>query len=290
MHKSDIAPGVERMTLRLADTKRALTHPLRPGNVGYLPHNWHDNERRHREIIFGITLSGEEEKLVWLINGREYVLRPPFALFLGPGAVIRNRSAAPWTELYFSYDAALVPVFRTFGFPLGEIRELGIVSQRLSSLIQELLRVCADIRLAGNADRADSLCEAIMVEAKLALPPGAEIGGNEKAAQKIASFIEINFTADLALEELAKKHGLGYRTFLRAWKKLYDYTPQERITSLKIGAACQLLRESDLRADEIAYRLKFTSPLYFSRIFKRKTGMAPTVYRKAGTAGDFDSA
>jgi AraC-like DNA-binding protein len=280
MHKKDIFPRGERLILRLADIPRVLSRPLRAGSLGYLPDNWHNDERRNKNIIFGITFSGEANKLNRIINRREYELRPPYFVFLEPDAVIQNVSEAHWSELYFSYDAILTPILRKLGFKLGEAREIR-VTQRLWEMTEELLRIGRDIHAYGNADRADSLCESIMVEAMLAPPPGAEIGANESAARKIASFIELNFLEDFEIRELALTHGMSYKTFSRAWRQLYDYTPQERVTFLKIEAAKRMLLETSLRVEEIAYRLKFTSPLYFSRLFHRETGIPPTAWRRA---------
>ncbi|MEA2229489.1 MAG: Helix-turn-helix domain, partial [Solirubrobacteraceae bacterium] len=42
----------------------------------------------------------------------------------------------------------------------------------------------------------------------------------------------------------------------------------------------RLLRFTDLTAGEIAHRVGFEDPLYFSRAFKRARGAAPTAFRE----------
>lgn len=65
-------------------------------------------------------------------------------------------------------------------------------------------------------------------------------------------------------------------------KLFYQYTglsPIHYIHQLKMNLAIQLLTGTTERISEIAYRLGFTDPNYFSRLFKKITGLAPQQYR-----------
>jgi AraC family transcriptional activator of pobA len=44
--------------------------------------------------------------------------------------------------------------------------------------------------------------------------------------------------------------------------------------------AMRLLRFGDLTVGEIAFRVGYGDPLYFSRAFKRHTGRSPQAYRE----------
>ena len=44
--------------------------------------------------------------------------------------------------------------------------------------------------------------------------------------------------------------------------------------------ACELIREGRYKIYEIADLLSFENAYYFSRVFKRHTGMTPTEYQK----------
>ncbi|MCF7855622.1 MAG: AraC family transcriptional regulator, partial [Candidatus Pacebacteria bacterium] len=41
-----------------------------------------------------------------------------------------------------------------------------------------------------------------------------------------------------------------------------------------------LLREHGMRVNEVADKLGFSSPCYFSKVFKERTGQAPSSYRR----------
>jgi transcriptional regulator GlxA family with amidase domain len=49
---------------------------------------------------------------------------------------------------------------------------------------------------------------------------------------------------------------------------------------LRIGRARELLLGTNLSVKQIAYALRFASPYHFSKIFKKKTGMAPQQWRE----------
>ena len=52
------------------------------------------------------------------------------------------------------------------------------------------------------------------------------------------------------------------------------------LNHLRIEKAQELLTVTDLQIQEIAALVGYSDGLYFSRIFKKATGMAPLIYRK----------
>ena len=57
---------------------------------------------------------------------------------------------------------------------------------------------------------------------------------------------------------------------------------QQHIHAFLIDRAKHLLLTTDSSASEIAYQLGFEYPQHFTRLFKRKTGMTPQEFRRAG--------
>ena len=47
------------------------------------------------------------------------------------------------------------------------------------------------------------------------------------------------------------------------------------IRSLRLNVAKKLLEETELNVSEVAYKVGFSSPSYFSQMFKEKFGFAP---------------
>lgn len=63
------------------------------------------------------------------------------------------------------------------------------------------------------------------------------------------------------------------------FKKECGISPMKFMLRLRIERAQLLLRDTPLKVCEIAYRLNFSDSSYFSRVFKRVTGMTPLEYR-----------
>ena len=57
-------------------------------------------------------------------------------------------------------------------------------------------------------------------------------------------------------------------------------SPMQYIISLRIANAQRLLGTMDYNVTEIASIVGYDNPLYFSRLFKKQTGLSPSEYRK----------
>ena len=65
-------------------------------------------------------------------------------------------------------------------------------------------------------------------------------------------------------------------TKIKAWT---NFTPNEFIHEIRMKRAVALLEQSDLNISEIAYRVGYTSPKYFSRCFQKRFGESPSRYQ-----------
>jgi len=52
------------------------------------------------------------------------------------------------------------------------------------------------------------------------------------------------------------------------------------LTNIRIEKAKELLRSTNLKSYEIAYKVGYDNPTYFSTVFKKLTGMTPLDYKK----------
>ena len=91
--------------------------------------------------------------------------------------------------------------------------------------------------------------------------------------------IDLHKYSNLSIEELAGLCSLSLSAFKRAFKKVYNDNPTHYFTTEKLKKAKELLTISDLTIGEIAYETGFNDPLYFTRLFKKREGLTPTVFR-----------
>lgn len=106
------------------------------------------------------------------------------------------------------------------------------------------------------------------------------ISTDEKFLKSIVAFIENRLDdPDLCVNDLTKEVGLSRSMLFRKLHELTDITPNELIKMIRFQKASQLLHKSDLTVGEIAYRVGFRYPKYFSTSFQQYYGMTPSQYR-----------
>ena len=108
----------------------------------------------------------------------------------------------------------------------------------------------------------------------------------DKASQligKVKKYLQHNYTAyDLSLESVSSMVNLNASYFSVVFKKCTGTNFVDYVSDLKVAAAKDLLRDPLRSANEIASLVGFESASYFTRSFKKKTGLTPTEYRKNG--------
>ena len=79
---------------------------------------------------------------------------------------------------------------------------------------------------------------------------------------------------------LCQKLGMNDYTLRRKIKALTGVSTKELIQEIRLKEAKRLLLIFSMNVSEIAYQLGFSDPDYFSKFFKKKTGLSPSAFRK----------
>lgn len=82
------------------------------------------------------------------------------------------------------------------------------------------------------------------------------------------------------VRHMIERSGLTERTFKRRFRAATGYTPVEYVQALRVEEAKQLLETQDLPTEEIAHAVGYEDPVFFRRLFKRRTGTTPARYRQ----------
>ena len=98
--------------------------------------------------------------------------------------------------------------------------------------------------------------------------------------QEIIHYINYNFDTIKNVSELSKNYNMSKNNFLRIFKKETGKSPIEYLEEIRLKRACELLKETDYSIKNISFSIGFNDPLYFSRFFKKHTGLSPANYRK----------
>lgn len=101
---------------------------------------------------------------------------------------------------------------------------------------------------------------------------------DDHIAKKIESILKDNLYQPLSLTEIVNQLGYGKTYLSTIFKRVYGVSIMSYYTNLKIEEAKYLLRENTMTITEIAEKLEFSSPQYFSRRFSEIAQMPPQQY------------
>jgi AraC-like DNA-binding protein len=101
-----------------------------------------------------------------------------------------------------------------------------------------------------------------------------------KQITKAKKIILDNLHTSITLEEIALQLNMSYSWFRRLFKQYTGFSPSQYIIELRIQKGKELLSNTNMTSQEIAYEIGFNNPNYFCMLFKKKTGKNPFKYRE----------
>jgi signal transduction histidine kinase/DNA-binding response OmpR family regulator len=103
---------------------------------------------------------------------------------------------------------------------------------------------------------------------------------DRKFVNDFTALIEKNVAnADLAANEIARELGMSRVQVYRKVKALLGFSINDYLVNVRLQKAKYLLLNTDKSVAEIAHEVGFSSPAYFSTIFKNKVRQSPTEFR-----------
>lgn len=93
-------------------------------------------------------------------------------------------------------------------------------------------------------------------------------------------YMEEHIAASIRLPDLAGYTGISKQHLIYLFNKETGFSPIDYFLRMKMQHAANMLDLTDLTVKEIAASIGMGDPYYFSRIFKKLMGHAPTDYRK----------
>lgn len=222
--------------------------------------------RPHHGIIY--KLSGET---IYRFEGNEYVFSAGKILYLPQGLPYSSLPSVPGESITVNFDCNLsksmpnsLAIFDVFNIPI-------------QSSFEELAHRWTFKKPAYSA-KCFALLYTILANISKTTHNLGRLPKTKKLMTAIA-YLEENF-ADSAMDinVLAKKADLSPSHFRRLFTNIYGMSPGKYLRSIRIAKAKDLLITENFTIGEIAEMTGYTNLYYFSKAFKKETGVPPSSY------------
>lgn len=247
--------------------------------IGYYP-----NAKYHyRERINGV----DEFVLIYCLEGQGTIEIPDSVISMSRGDIfcipkkVAHRYYAnendPWSILWMHFHTNLDHF-------LGLHKKLVIkvlAKERYIILQGHFIDI---FELAGNVNSDEMItCTSQLLRLVLSeiffLADGSISHQKNLYLAKCISYMSENIDQDINLAEFAKHLEISSSYLNSLFKNYTNKSPIEYFIEMRIEQACKYLKLSNLKIYEIAKKVGYQDPYYFSRLFKKNTGYSPKDYR-----------
>lgn len=193
---------------------------------------------------------------------------PEHLLVIAPG-VIHAAGIGHRGVLSISHDGFLIgwcgtPYFPTHPFPPGlPLPEL------LDFFARHATNCCPELR-----QQFSGLLVTALQKLLLSLP--GEHPPRREAASALREYFERNyFRSDLSIADAAAALGFSQQYLSRQCQKKWQCPPRKLLTDIRLAHAAKLLRSGSFLVADAARLTGWSSPFYFSNIFRKNYGIPP---------------
>jgi len=259
------------------------------GYTEVLPHTrYPPNKEGHPQVFKSVAVGRTlpEYQLVYVTKGRgvfeigqkTHVVVPGTVMMIFPG--IRHHYKPDfdvgWTEYWVGFKGRYVDALREQGFlsPRKPVYEVGLQNSLLEiyGRIFELVRNQQPLYQI----RASSLVLTLLAEVLAHERKTVQHSSSEGLVERAKFFMEENIFREVNLNGLGEALGVSTSHLTSVFKSYTAMTPYQYFISIKIRKAKELLEGGTTPIKEVAFRLGFDDQYYFSRLFRKKTGIAPS--------------
>lgn len=249
-------------------------------DVGYFPkarHHYRERPEGIPENIYIYCMDGEGE--IELANGAKISLErnESFCIPAGVGHRYYAREENPWSILWMHFkgtDCHFYPINDCCKVHLGSQNAVSQMFSHFEMLYQALKN---DYSLANFMYITDVI--SLILSSTYLLQQKKQTDQSSDLVTAAIRYMYENIDKNFSLQELADHFCISPSYLSRQFKNTTGHGPIDFFNQIKIDEACKLLRSTDLYIYQICQKLGFTDQYYFSRLFKKKTGLSPRAYK-----------
>jgi AraC-like DNA-binding protein len=268
------------------------------GRVRTLPGAAYPPRRNEHPALFRSVAQGRtlpEFQIVYITRGegsftlgaRTYRVSPGSLLLILPGVKHQYKPdfATGWHEYWVGFKGGYFDKLSAEKFLLPDhvFFEAGLqdhIIRLFNNIFDELKARRPLFQFKTCAFILELLSGVLSMEQRQEQP-----GYYQRIIEKAKYLMESHIYGGINLSYIAEKIGISVPRLIDIFKTHTDMTPYRYFTQIKLQRAQSLLEQNDAAVGEIAGRMGFEDPYYFSRLFKKKNGLSPSAWRKKNHQG-----
>lgn len=239
-------------------------------------HSWGPGIRDHYIIHYVISGKGK-----FIVNQKEYIIEKYQCFIIYPNTVVFYEADKydPWEYIWvgFTGNESKIILDKTLFSENNPVSPV-IEKNNYESLIQNILYSygtdsIANYKMTGHL---------YIFFSELIKTLDTDKSNNLKNMyiQNAIKYIENNYEKQITVLDTANYLNLSRSQLFRIFKDEMNISPKEFLVNYRIKMACHFLKNTNYSINTVSEATGFSDQLYFSKIFKKKTGISPTKYRK----------
>lgn len=267
-----------------AAQQQPLTAGLLPTDAGFFPkaagHLRERNEPLEQAIfIYCVKGSGWCE-----IGGEAHAVRAGELLVIPPGTphAYGSDGQSPWSIYWFHVQGVLLDNFLA-ELQVAPDRPLVFLGEdpQVLALFEELLEVLEHGYTPQKMlHAAQTLGHLLAVMVRHRHENWRETPDARQKINRTITYMKEHLSQPLMLDQLAALANLSRSRYAALFKAQTGFAPIDYFNRLRMHQACQWLDTTEDSVKNIANRLGYDDPLYFSRVFRSVTERSPMAYRQ----------
>ena len=234
--------------------------------------DWHFLEPGQRQATFTALPTGRYQLHLSALDSHGQEIQLPYAITIGV--------LPPWYATWWAYliYIALLSILGWFAWRYLQMQREIEASRRFTAIMQSSRPTSEALREGGTPS---SLHETDNAQpSPLSLREGSGVGlFISRATQLVRDHLD---DSEYNRDRMAADMGMSASSLFSKLREATGMNIQTFIQNIRLNAAADILRsEPDIRISELAYRVGFNTPKYFSQCFKKEFGMLPGEFIKA---------
>lgn len=257
-------------------------------DIGYYPQAAHHYRERtdaisQHVLIYCVAGAGwyRADGRVWPVHANQYFILPA-----GKAHAYGADESDPWTIYWVHFSGAHSDIYAQGAQRPQDVRPN--VNSRISDrnhIFEEIFNTLYRGYSRENLRYVSSLLHYYLAsmryiqQFRLADESSCKLDDSTVVSAAIHYMTE-HIERKLSLQDMADYTGYSPSHFSSLFRQQTGHSPLHYFNQLKIQRACDMLATTDIKINQLCYKVGIDDSYYFSRLFTKLMGMSPTSYRE----------